>query len=334
MCLTPSLIWVQRGPKFDQQEVACRVCWQCKAARVNDFVGRSLAEASTSVRTCTLSLTYAPRDDLADKVIQPRHFQLFIKLLRRAGHKVRYLVAGEYGELFGRTHFHAILFFSEFAEGGTEAVYNPHHVEDPSSSARFSVHVPHNKNVHIFEWPHGHVFCDWSSSEASIRYVCKYLLADFKNNSWFSLSKKPPLGSVFFAKKALEAKTLGALPSAFVYSPPGGTPGRSYPITGASRRDYLNAITVDPVDRERMSEFTRKSFDKLHLARAVAALEALPAAVTAAAYDDLYEMRSGHFKARHNRAALELVRRLDDAISHGTGELLRFDGVRWVPSFV
>lgn len=275
MCLTPSFVWVQRGPKCEKQEVPCKVCWQCKSARMNDYVGRALAEASTSKASMAVTLTYAPRDDLAERIVHPRHFQLFIKLLRRAGHKIRYIVAAEYGELKGRVHFHAILFFEHIAPSpwGQVPEYNPDHIKDPNSSASFSRDVPHQRMCHIREWPHGHIKADWSASEKSVRYVCKYILADDKNNAWFSLSKKPALGAAFFAAKADEARTLGVLPSSFTYAPPGGSKERRYPITGASRRDYLNAITTDPRDRDRMGEWTLKSFDKLALQAAVKAGE-------------------------------------------------------------
>lgn len=267
MCIRPSEVWVDLGGEWQKQAVACRQCWRCRQNRVNDYVGRALAEAAYSERTATVTLTYAPREDLADKVLHPRHFQLFMKLLRRAGHKVRYLVAGEYGDLKGRAHFHVLLFFTHFAPGDGEAFYNPEHMRDPLSSARFSAEMPHKRMVHIREWPHGHVKCDWTGDEQAIRYVCKYLLADDKNSAWFSVSKKPALGAAFFAAKAAQARALGVLPSKMEYMPPGGTRGRPYLITGASRRDYLNAITTDPGDRDRMSEWVRKTFDKLEAAR-------------------------------------------------------------------
>ena len=91
MCLNQSFVWVKRGLKWEQQSKRCGHCWRCKRNRLNDFIGRSLCEAAVSSAVCTLTMTYAPRDDLADKVVTARHFQLFMKLLRRAGHKVRYL---------------------------------------------------------------------------------------------------------------------------------------------------------------------------------------------------------------------------------------------------
>mgnify|MGYP001146648577 CR=1 FL=1 len=274
MCINPNHVWVLRGPKWEQQPVACRQCWRCRKNRVDDYVARAMAEASVSEAVCTLSVTYAPRDDLADKVLHPRHFQLFMKLLRRRGHKVRYLVAGEYGDLKGRAHFHAVLFFKHVAAGEGEPRYNPDHLFEPVSSKPFCREMPKKRMVHIREWPHGHVSADWSASEAAIRYVCKYLLADDKNNAWFSLSKKPALGAEWFALKAERSRELSVLPHSFEYLPPGGDRNRPYLMTGATRRDYLAAITQDAAERPRMSEWVGKTFDKHDLNRRVEKAEA------------------------------------------------------------
>lgn len=262
MCITPSFVWVERGPKWEQQPVGCKSCWRCKENRVNDYVGRAMAEVSTSQCSATVTLTYAPRDDLADKVLTPHHFQLFIKQLRNAGHLVRYLVAGEYGELKARAHFHAILFFKHVAPSSTGEIPGFNTIDAP-----FCREIPQKRICHIREWPHGHIKCDWSSDEASARYVCKYLLADNKNNAWFSLSKKPPLGAAWFAKKAELARTHGVLPSSFEYRPPNSASEKVFLMSGATRRDYLNAITVDASRRSAMSEWVQKSFDKYQKAR-------------------------------------------------------------------
>lgn len=284
MCISPNHVWIERGPKWEQVPVPCRACWRCRENRINDYVARCMAEAAYSETTCVINMTYAPRDDLADKMITPKHFQLFMKLLRRAGHKVRYLVAGEYGGEKGRAHFHAILFFQHLeplhgvdgrrrinvgtlAEPLMVSPMQPRYIDDyPSfadqSYAPFCREIPQERMVHIREWPHGHITVDWSMTEKSVRYVCKYLTKDDKNNAWFSLSKKPALGARFFAAKAAKARELSVLPSSFDYMPPGGNRERPYLMTGASRRDYLNAITQDETRRSRMSEWVQKSFDK------------------------------------------------------------------------
>lgn len=242
-----------------------------------------MAEAATSSRTAFVTLTYAPRDDLAEKILHPRHFQLFMKALRRSGHKVRYLVAGEYGDKKGRAHFHVLLFFTsllplQYRDASGVLItrgQTPRYVDDYAPGTLqedwgpFSDDIPHESMRHIREWPHGHCETRWNITERNARYVCKYLLkdADTKHRRWFSLSKKPTLGAEWFAQKAETAKQLGVLPSSFEYMPPGGTPDRKYLMTGATRRDYLNAITKDHRLRETMSEWVRKTFDKLDRAR-------------------------------------------------------------------
>jgi hypothetical protein len=117
--------------------------------------------------------------------------------------------------------------------------------------------------VHISEWPHGHIVVDWSCTERAVRYCVEYVAAEDKKSAWLSMSKKPALGAAWFARKAEQAREFGVLPSSFEYMPPGGRPGRKYLMTGATRRDYLNAITKDRADRPRMSEWVAKTFDKL-----------------------------------------------------------------------
>ena len=81
--------------------------------------------------------------------------------------------------------------------------------------------------------------------------------------------KKPALGAAFFAAKAAQARG-GGSPHSFNYMPPGGDRDRPYFMSGATRRDYLNAITTDPDRRASMSEWVGKSFDKLEAARIAA----------------------------------------------------------------
>lgn len=281
MCKKQSYVWVKRGPRWEQQPKPCGHCWRCKRNYVNDYVGRSLCEASVSEACCTLTLTYAPRDDLADRVVTPHHFQLFMKLLRNAGHKVRYLAIGEYGTLEGRAHFHVILFFKKLVplvdpETGECRGVMPRYKDDypegtTQDDAPFCREIPQKRMVHIREWPHGHILADWSASEKSIRYVCKYLLADekAKDQFWFSPSKKPALGWEWFARKAARARELGVLPSSFEYMPPGGTKKSPYLMTGAIRRDYLAACAPRAADRPRMSEWVQRTYDKYERARRI-----------------------------------------------------------------
>jgi hypothetical protein len=271
MCIDPqSSVWVKRGPKWIKIPKPCDNCWQCRENYVNDWVGRCLAEAATSQCSLTLSLTYAPpknKGEFSHRVINPYHFQLFMKRLRKACHKVRYLVAGEYGEEKDRAHFHCILFFKEFKQPqgalpprleNRQAFLDDHTIAQPLTRQ-----MPNADMVHIREWPHGHVVADWSCTENSVRYCCEYIHQPGKKTNWFSMSKKPALGYDWFAEKAARNLDLCVMPATFEYMPPGGTPGKVYLMTGATRRDYLNLIVRDRSKRPQMSKWVRATFDKL-----------------------------------------------------------------------
>ncbi|UIB81390.1 replication initiator protein [Flyfo microvirus Tbat2_93] len=342
MCKQPTYTWVHRGPKWEKQPVPCRKCWQCQKDRLNDYVGRSLAEAATSQVTAAVTLTYAPRDDLADKVIHPRHFQLFMKLLRRAGHKVRYLVAGEYGDTKGRAHFHAILFFEDLVplhdqfplyDAGIVPVYKDDYPQGVTQeNAPFCREIAQMRMVHCREWPHGHIQVDWNGDEKAIRYVCKYLLKADKNQAWFSLSKKPPLGFAWFMEKAEIARDLGVLPVRFEYHPPGGDKNRTYYLTGASRREFLNAITTDPADKPRMSDWTKKTFEKHERARLMDDLNSLPVEDQEQAWIDRKEREEEQKRLMRFGRELREAGNLDDLVAQSENGVLRKKDGKWSPN--
>ncbi|AYP28755.1 MAG: putative replication initiation protein [Microviridae sp.] len=222
MCLSPSFVYVQKGPGFVQQPVPCKHCWQCVANRVSDWEGRCLAEKSTSAFTYFVTLTYrdsSERDkDAAHKIITPPHFQNFMKSLRRDGHLIRYLVAAEYGHLKGRAHFHALLF-----------------------SDTALPEVPHQSNFHWKHWPHGHTYSVNEPDSSVVRYLTKYLQKDKADGEscWFSMSKKPPLGDAYFRQLAARNAALSANPRHFLYAAPGGVSSRDYQMSGTTRRNYF-----------------------------------------------------------------------------------------------
>jgi hypothetical protein len=250
MCKNPEFVWVQRGEGHEKVNVPCRKCDLCKYNRLNDYVGRALAEASTSDWVCAVTLTYRPRDDLADKIITPPHAQAFIRSLRDRHHKIRYLIAGEYGSLRGRAHFHVLL----FGIGKRPQI--------PNGEV-----WPHHQNFHDISWPHGHMFADWNADEKAMRYTLKYILKDQSKDTWMSLSKQPPLGAAFFRNKADELVRARVFPSSFNYLPPGGDSERLYYMTRTTRRDYLLRIceglgVTDYLAQHRVTEWVQASIDK------------------------------------------------------------------------
>ena len=159
----------------------CHQCWQCRENRINDWVGRCIAEKETSLTTSVVTLTYGGGDTPQSRFLRKSDITSYIKAIRNAGHKVRQFAVGEYGSKKGRAHWHVVLFW-----------------QSP---------IPHRElrvNISDEFWPHGFSLWDQADS-ASIRYVMKYINKDNKDKSALksmSMSKKPILGVRFFHELA------------------------------------------------------------------------------------------------------------------------------------
>lgn len=89
--------------------LACGQCIGCRLERSRKWAVRCMHEASLHDCNSFVTLTYEDDSVLS---LDYSHFQSFIKRLRARASRVRirYFVCGEYGEDFGRPHFHALLF--------------------------------------------------------------------------------------------------------------------------------------------------------------------------------------------------------------------------------
>lgn len=215
MCIHPT--------KIDSStEVACRFCWQCKRDRVNDLVGRCIAESRYSVKTYAITLTYDNDQGVNSAVLVYKDVQDFLKRVRK-GFKVRYIVAGEYGSKKGRAHWHIILFFKD---------------KDPQFALE--------QRVMWDKWPHGFVYVqkpDWGG----FKYVLKYVLKDQDARSadnHLAMSKKPPLGYQFFDELAREHVEHGIIPRNYKYKIGGVRDDkgkeRKFTMQGATRRNFFD----------------------------------------------------------------------------------------------
>jgi len=94
----------------------CGQCIGCRLERSRQWAIRCMHEAQMHTQNCFITLTYNDAHLPSDRSLHYRDFQLFIKRLRKRypGRKIRYYMAGEYGENFGRPHFHACLFGIDF----------------------------------------------------------------------------------------------------------------------------------------------------------------------------------------------------------------------------
>lgn len=151
----------------------CGTCRECRDRKIQDLVGRCIAEQYNPelVQTFAVDLTYRDNPDgsvpVGGLVLVYEHFSKFIDKLRdaalstglrykdgkRVKRSVRFLVAGEYGSLKGRAHWHAILF-----------IY-----DDPVSLPEFG------RRVNWEFWPWGFSWLKDADRKA-IAYAVKYAL--------------------------------------------------------------------------------------------------------------------------------------------------------------
>lgn len=77
---------------------------------------RCVHEASLYKRNSSITLTYDPAHVPYRNQLTHKHFQDFMKRLRKKNIGVRYYMGGEYGTLHNRPHYHAILFNKDFPD--------------------------------------------------------------------------------------------------------------------------------------------------------------------------------------------------------------------------
>lgn len=111
------LIFSSRELSLEKIQVPCGQCIGCRLERSRQWAIRCVHEASLYQRNCFITLTYAPEHLPKDGSLVKKHFQDFMKRLRkRFGPGVRYFHCGEYGERGRRPHYHACLFNFDFPD--------------------------------------------------------------------------------------------------------------------------------------------------------------------------------------------------------------------------
>lgn len=111
-----------KDPRFALVEgmtltVKCGKCMDCRLSFAHEWSLRVMHEVKTSGPSSFVTLTYDDAHLPVDQSLNYRHFQLFMHRLRkRLPGGGRFLMCGEYGDDFGRPHYHAILFNVEFGD--------------------------------------------------------------------------------------------------------------------------------------------------------------------------------------------------------------------------
>lgn len=92
--------------------VPCGRCLGCKIAHSREWTIRLLHELSTSDTGCFLTLTYDEEHcpiSLRKKDLQ-KFWKRIRKQLKKQNRNIKYFACGEYGDQYGRPHYHAIVF--------------------------------------------------------------------------------------------------------------------------------------------------------------------------------------------------------------------------------
>ena len=203
-------------------EVGCRKCWQCRKRRVDDLVGRCIAESNFSEKSYAITLTYKPQVGVNAVTLVYKDIQDFLKRIRKH-YKCRYIVTGEYGSAKGRAHWHVILFFKD---------------DYPE--------VDQNKRVQWKYWPHGFSYFqepDWKGFQYCLKYVLKDQDEQRQHDSHLAMSKKPPLGSEYFEYLADEHVKQALSPQTYFYKfgdvRDSKNRDKRFMITGTTRKNFM-----------------------------------------------------------------------------------------------
>lgn len=244
MCQAPITIYV--GDKGDKSPVqtSCHECPQCIDQAINDWVGRNIAESKTALGASVVTLTYGRDrgghvDHIPAALLTYSDVQKYLKLLRRHGFPVRYFVTGEYGSAKGRAHWHIMLYWQRVDPtrpvgkegralaakwfGGGTAYWTDQVTRRRHSKPWKAGELPIDCDIDdVNHWPHGFSF--WTSpTHDSVRYNCKYIqkgMGDAERQGHLAMSKKPPIGAVYFRELAAMYVQQGLSPQTPEYSFP------------------------------------------------------------------------------------------------------------------
>lgn len=132
----PIVFNIRDGSSDEPIDLACGRCIGCRLERSRQWAIRCVHEASLYQDNCFITLTYNPESLPKSNSLVLKHFQDFMKRLRKKfGSGIRFFHCGEYGEVcehcrkskhyctcnmykpyLGRPHYHACLFNIKFPD--------------------------------------------------------------------------------------------------------------------------------------------------------------------------------------------------------------------------
>lgn len=196
-CTNPIMIKACDGSGY--MMVPCGKCDGCKMDKARERMVRICNESRLYDDSVVVNLSYDDDHLPENGSLVKSDYQKFLKLVRKRVYpdKVRYFLCGEYGDRFGRCHWHIILFNVS--------------MHDPRV---FTDHIPDGKGHYVVKcscWDKGRVVVDFVTIE-SASYVARYVnkKIGYKPKDWYlsrglqpeflAMSLKPGIGFGFMEK--------------------------------------------------------------------------------------------------------------------------------------
>lgn len=187
--------------------VPCGQCVGCRLDRSRQWAIRCSHEASLYDDNCFITLTFNDDHLPPDRSLDVKTFQKFMKRLRkRFGANIRFYHCGEYGEKYGRPHYHACLFNFDFPDKKLWKVVNGNKL--------------YTSQILSELWPFGYSTIGSVTFESAAyvaRYIMKKVNGDLAENhyrfidnetgeifnrkpEYTTMSRRPGIGGAWFDK--------------------------------------------------------------------------------------------------------------------------------------
>lgn len=220
----------------------CGQCLNCRINRGRLWSHRIELESFMHGDSCFVTLTYSDEFLPKDGSLEPSHGQAWLKRFRAriSPQKVRFYLAGEYGTVGGRPHYHAVLF------GYAGCVFG---------RSRYSSGVRNccaNCDMVRDSWGNGKVELGELNSKTA-QYVCKYVtkVNTVDHEEWLNGRRRE------FARMSLRpgigASAIDQIGKSFV----GSDPGAYLAGNGDVPSSLLHGKKLRPLGRYLMSKLRR-----------------------------------------------------------------------------
>lgn len=144
----------------------CGHCRHCRMSRSREWYVRLYHESTYHDKQCFATLSYNDDNLPEDVQLHPEDVTLFLKKIRNnTKSKIKYYISGEYGDEYGRPHWHCILFGVDLSEHTIHKRWNP----KTKRWALVSTSGPLNKS-----WKKGEIVLGTVTKD-SLRYTTDYI---------------------------------------------------------------------------------------------------------------------------------------------------------------